>query len=307
MIIKKILITGGNGFVGRNIKSALGKYYNIFSPSKKRLNLLNQKKINLYLRKIKPDLIIHSAGLVGGILLNVNNQKEFLMQNYEMGKNIVVSANKNKIKNFLNISSSCIYPKNLMRPITEDDLLNGPLEPTNEGYALAKLSILKLCLYFNKENEFNYKSIIPCNLFGPEDNFKLKSSHLLAAIINKTHKAKIKKKEFVKIWGTGKPKREFMFINDFVDALFLIIKNFTKLPTIINVGTGKDYTIKKYYEMVAKEIEFKGKFEYDLSKPNGIKRKLLDISKLNKLGFAPKHSIQDGIKKTYEFYIKNKT
>jgi nucleoside-diphosphate-sugar epimerase len=303
-VIKKILITGGNGFVGRNIRSALDKYYNIFSPTKKNLNLLDQKKINLYLRKIKPDLIIHSAGLVGGILKNVNNQKEFLIQNYEMGKNLVISASKNKIKNFLNISSSCIYPKNLARQITEDDLLNGPLEPTNEGYALAKLSILKLCLYLNKVNKFNYKSIIPCNLYGPEDNFKLNSAHLLAAIINKTHKAKIKKKKVIKIWGNGKPKREFMFINDFVDALILIIKNFANLPPLINVGTGKDYTVRKYYKIVAKEIEFKGKFEYDLSKPNGMKRKLMDISKLNKLGFVPKHSIQDGIKKTYEFYKK---
>jgi GDP-L-fucose synthase len=302
MTIKKILITGGNGFVGKNLKLILKKHYLISSPTRRQLNLLDKKKIDSHIKKFKPDLIVHSAGLVGGILSNINNHSEFFLQNYEVGKNLITIAKQNNVKNFLNISSCCIYPKNLIRPINERDLLKGPLEPTNEGYALAKLSILKLCSYFNKQNKFNYKSIIPSNLFGPEDNFDLNSAHLLAAIINKTHESKIKNKKVI-IWGDGKSRREFMYISDFVEAVILIIKNFKKIPEIINVGTGKDYTVKDYYKMVAKEMKFHVKFKFDLTKPTGMKRKLLDTSIIKKLGFEPKHSIEDGIRKTYQFYL----
>lgn len=302
MTIKKILITGGNGFVGKNLKLILKKIYLVSSPTRKQLNLLDKRKIDLHLKKFKPDLVIHSAGLVGGILSNMNSHIEFFLQNYEIGKNLITIAKKNNVKNFLNISSCCIYPKNLRRPIMELDILKGPLEPSNEGYALAKLSILKLCSYFNKKNKFNYKSIIPSNLFGPEDNFDLNSAHLLPAIINKTHESKIKNKKVI-IWGDGKSRREFMYISDFAEAVVLIIQNFNVLPELINVGTGKDYTVKDYYKMVAKEMKFNAKYKFDLTKPTGMKRKLLDISIIKKLGFKPKHSIEEGIRKTYQFYL----
>ena len=205
----------------------------------------------------------------------------------------------------MNISSSCIYPKNFETPIKEKDLLIDKLEPTNEGYALAKILALKLTKFIYQDNNLNYKTIIPCNLYGPYDNFDPLSSHMIPGVIQKIHYAKQTNQSSVEIWGDGTSKREFMYIKDFIDFIGFSVKNFEVLPKILNVGTGKDYTIEEYYQMISKVIDYKGRFKYDLSKPSGMKRKLLDVSKSKKLGWKSRYTIQSGIQETYEYFKNN--
>jgi len=302
---KVIFLSGGNGMVGRNIiDHNEKKNYEILSPNSTILNLLNYKDTENFISNNKPDIIIHSAGLVGGIQANIDNPVKFFIENIQMGINILTASKALKVKNFINLSSSCVYPRNSDKPLSEDQILKGELEPTNEGYALAKISLTKLCEYINRENKyFSYKTIIPCNLYGKYDNFDNNNSHMIPGVINKIHKAKKNNLESVDIWGDGSVRREFMYASDFADFIYFAINRFNMMPQNINVGIGKDYTINDYYKIIADTIGYKGKFKKDLSKPIGMKRKLINNKKLKEFGWSPKTSLEHGIKQTYEYYL----
>lgn len=303
----KILITGSTGMVGRNLIEYLDKHsnYKLLTSSSKELNLLNDKEVESYLQKYLPDMIIHCAGVVGGIQANISYPVKFLVENTIMGINLINTAYKLGIKNLINIASSCMYPKYADNPLREEYILDGKLEPTNEGYALAKITVTKLCEYISKENnEFQYKTIIPCNLYGKYDKFDLEKSHMIPAVIRKIHNAKQENKKQIEIWGDGKARREFMYTEDLADFIYYAIKNFEKMPQNINIGLGEDYSINEYYKIISKVIGYKGDFTYDLSKPIGMKQKLVDITKLKEFGWNHKFSLEDGIQKTYEYFLQ---
>ena len=305
--ITKILITGGSGMVGRNfIEHYKSQKFSILSPSKREMNLLNFQEIDNYLLKNKPDLIIHAAARVGGIQANIKNPVSFLCENVEMGKNLLLAAKKQNIKKIINLSSSCIYPKNMEIPLEEEFVLSGSLEPTNEAYAIAKIFTQKLCSYINKEYpDLSYKTIIPCNLFGKYDNFDLETGHLLPNIINKIHSAKLNDENKVTIWGDGSVKREFMYVNDLIDCIYFSIENFSQMPETMNVGIGKDYSVLEYYNIVAKSFEWEGSFNFDMTKPVGQKQKLVSVKRLNKFGWKSKTSLQNSINETINHYLES--
>lgn len=301
------MITGAKGMVGRNIAEKLSREekYDLFLPSHKELDLLNATDTFKYIGDVKPDLIIHSAGIVGGIQANIKYPVKFLTKNVDIGRNVILGAKEANVRNLINLGSSCMYPREIENPLKEEYILKDKLEPTNEGYALAKIYAAKLCEYIVKEGEdYNYKTIIPCNLYGKWDKFDPSHSHMVAAVIKKIHEAKEQKLDKVIIWGDGKARREFMYAEDLADFVNFAIKNLSSLPNLMNVGLGYDYTINEYYNVISKVIGFNGKFEHDLSKPTGMKQKLLDISRQNDLGWQPKYSLEEGVKSTYEFYKK---
>ncbi|HFU0690755.1 TPA: NAD-dependent epimerase/dehydratase family protein [Morganella morganii] len=304
----KILLTGANGMVGKNIiDNHQSDRYIFFTPSSDELNLLNYSEINSYLAKKKPDLIIHAAGVVGGINANIKNPVKFLVNNMQMGLNLITAAKNNKIKNLLNLGSSCMYPKDIDSPLCEDMILKGELEPTNEGYALAKIACAKLCEYINRESSnYLYKTIIPCNIYGKFDKFDIDNSHMIPAVINKISNALDNNFEFIEVWGNGESRREFMYAEDLADFIFYAIKNFTEMPQNINVGLGYDYSINEYYRIVADIIGYNGMFVHDLSKPVGMHRKLTDTTLLSTFGWKHKTSLSTGIAKTYEYYLGEK-
>ena len=300
----KILITGAGGMVGQNISEKLNlSSYDLLTPKKNELNLLNKKNLQEYLEQNKPEFIIHAAGIVGGILFNIDNQARSLHENIVISTNLLECAIANNIKKILNISSSCIYPKNIQNPIREADLLKAELEPTNEGYAIAKIAMLKLCEYYSEIQDISFKTIIPCNLYGKYDKFNQEYSHMIPSVIMKIHKALINNESTVSIWGDGTSRREFMYVEDLANFILFAIKNFSKLPQNLNVGTGKDFTINEYYREIARVIGFKGEFTHDYSKPSGMKQKLVDISYLKKLGWSSTFNLNDGLKNTYEYYL----
>jgi GDP-L-fucose synthase len=304
--MQKILVTGSNGMVGRNIvEFEKAKNYVLLTPSSKELNLLDRVSINSYLLKHKPDIVIHCAGRVGGIHANMAHPVDFLFQNTQMGLNIIMASYEARIKKFINMGSSCMYPRNAKNPLNEELILQGELEPTNEGYAIAKITSTRLCEYINRENvAFQYKTIIPCNLYGRYDKFNPKHSHMLPAVIKKIHEAKINNLSEIDIWGDGKAKREFMYAEDLADFTYYALENFETMPQNINVGLGIDYTINEYYKAIADVIGFEGKFTHDLSKPVGMKQKLIDDTKLKEFGWKYKTSLKNGIQKTYEYYLR---
>ena len=308
--MKSILITGSSGMVGRSLVKILKKEYNILTPSSKKLNLNNIEKINRYLIKEKPTHIVHLAGYIGGIGANINDPVNFLQENMLMGLNLIKASHNLKIKNFLNIGSSCIYPANQNKPNDENKLLNGKIEPTNEGYALAKIACIKMCEYISRNSSMNYFSIIPCNIYGPFDKFNETNSHVIGSLIKKIHVAKNNNKKTVEIWGNGKSKREFIYVDDVAYAIksFLFTKKLIiKKLFWVNIGSGIDYSITSIAKIIAKEFNYTGEFIYNTKKPNGAKSKLLDIKLSKLLGFKPKVKFDEGIKKTVSWYLKNYT
>jgi len=303
---KVIYLSGGSGMVGRNIIDHIqSQDYKILTPKRSELNLLKYEDVKNFLNQNKPDLVLHAAGVVGGIEANIDNPVKFLVENTQIGINILTASKETKIKSFINLGSSCMYPRNSNNPLSEEQILSGKLEPTNEGYALAKIGTTKLCEYINSEdNSYLYKTIIPCNLYGKYDNFNNNSSHMIPAVIKKIHEAKKKNLQFVEIWGDGIARREFMYASDLTDFIYFAIKNFNKMPQNINVGIGKDYSINDYYKKIASIIGFKGEFKNNLSKPIGMKKKLISNQKLKEFGWKHKTSLEDGIKKTYEYFLK---
>lgn len=302
----KILLTGANGMVGRNILEVAGRHdHNFLSPSSTELNLLDGNAVTHYIRTHKPDMVIHAAGIVGGIQANMEQPVKFLVNNMRMGLNILTAANDCDVAKFLNLSSSCMYPRDAHNPLSEDLILKGELEPTNEGYALAKVTSTRLCEYICKENPNRlYKTIIPCNLYGRFDKFDPKNSHMIPAVIRKIDGAKKNNLREIDIWGDGEARREFMYAEDLAKFVFYAINSFKKMPQNLNVGLGNDYSINEYYQAVAKVVGYSGKFTHDLTKPVGMKQKLIDDKKLKAFGWSFKTSLEAGLKETYDFYLR---
>lgn len=302
----KILLTGSRGMVGKNIlehKSVSS--FEMLTPSSKELNLLDRQKVKEYFEKYKPDMVIHAAGIVGGIQANIAEPVRFLVDNMQIGLNVLTVSKELGIKKFMNLSSSCMYPRNAQNPLSEELILKGELEPTNEGYALAKIASTRLCEYIHKEDSsYLYKTVIPCNIYGRHDKFDPEHSHMIPAVIKKVSDACVEDKEAIDIWGDGEARREFMYASDLADFIYYAINNFERMPQNINVGLGKDYTINEYYQEIAKVIGFDGKFAHDLSRPVGMKQKLIDDTKLTEFGWKHKTSLGDGIQKTYNFYLE---
>lgn len=305
-MIRKVYISGSEGMVGSNIIDRAPSAYKLITPKLNELNLLDFNNVKSFIAKNSPDIIIHTAGIVGGIQSNISNPVKYLVDNTIMGKNLLMAARENNVTKLINLGSSCMYPKDAINPLKEEYILQGQLEPTNEGYAIAKIFTQRLADYIHREdNSFNYKTIIPCNLYGKWDKFNPQHSHMIPAVIKKIHEAKVANLPVVEIWGDGNARREFMFASDLADFIWYAIENFDTMPDLMNVGLGYDFTINEYYAVVAKVIGYKGKFKHDLTKPVGMQQKLVDIGKQKAFGWQPKYSLEEGIKITYDYFLKN--
>lgn len=313
----RIFIAGHTGMVGRSLKKFLEKkkFNNIITISRKKLDLRNKEKVEEFIKKKKPSIIINCAGKVGGILANSMYPTEFLDENISIQMNIIRGAYKSKVKHLINLGSSCIYPKKSKQPIKEEYILSGNLEKTNEAYALAKIIGLKACEYYNKQYGTSYLTVMPCNLYGPHDNFHLKNSHFIPALIKKFVNSKKLKNKKVEIWGSGKPKREIMHVDDIASAIFFIIEkkitknkfliNYLKKSSVINVGSSNEYTIKKIAHIIAKATKSDSKLIFNKKYPDGTMQKILDNRIIKKLGWKHKISLADGLDKTLKWYYKN--
>jgi GDP-L-fucose synthase len=309
MLEKKVYIAGHNGMVGSAILrnfAGLG-FKNIITRSSSQLDLTIQSDVDRFFLTEKPDVVVIAAAKVGGILANSTSRADFIYRNLMIEANIIQAAHNCNTEKLLFLGSSCIYPKFARQPIKEEYLLEGPLEFTNEPYAIAKIAGIKLCESYYRQFGSNFISIMPCNLYGPNDNFDLRTSHVMPALIRKFHEAK-KANEKVVIWGSGNPEREFLFVDDLADAVRFIIFNvnaqdiYEKGITHLNIGSGKDISIKNLLGIIRGVTGFEGEVEYDLSKPDGTPKKLLDVSRINDLGWKYTTELHTGIKKTYEWY-----
>ena len=304
----RILLTGGGGLVGSNVlQSARSQNHELFAPRSSLLNLLDFEGVQKYVADCKPDIVIHAAGRVGGIQANLAAPVDFLVENLDMGRNIILASRSAGVPRFLNIGSSCMYPRGHDTPLSEEMLLTGELEPTNEGYALAKIVCERLCQYVSRDQGFEYKTIIPCNIYGRHDSFSPAKSHLIPAIIYKLYSAMKSRDPTVEIWGDGLSRREFMYAADLADCIFDCIERFDSLPSIMNIGIGGDYTINQYYEVAASVLGFKGKFVHDLTKPVGMARKIVSIDKQLAWGWHAQTSLGEGIKQTYDYFLQQTT
>lgn len=301
----RILLTGGNGMVGRNLLENPGaSQHQLWAPSRKEVDLLDLSSVRQALRDYRPELVLHAAGRVGGIAANIAAPYEFLFENLEMGKNLIAGAREMKVPRFLNYSSSCVYPRFGKNPLREEDMLTGELEPTNEGYAIAKVSVMRLGEFAAKNGSLDFKSLIPCNLYGRFDHFDPIKSHLLPSIVMKLHQAKSTGASEVDIWGTGEVRREFMTAGDLASVTFRCLGMFDQLPRSMNVGLGHDHTVNEYYQTAAKVIGYSGRFVHDTTKPEGMKQKLVDNSRMKGLGLVAPTSLETGITLTYDYYLQ---
>ncbi|MDT8283100.1 MAG: GDP-L-fucose synthase [Gammaproteobacteria bacterium] len=303
---KKIYVAGHRGMVGSAITQQLSDtgFKNIVSRTSKELDLTNQAAVNSFFETEKPDYVFLSAAKVGGIFANDTYPAEFIRDNLLIQTNVIDAAYKNGVTKLLFLGSSCIYPKMAKQPISEDQLLTGPLEPTNEWYAIAKIAGIKMCQAYRKQYGFNAISLMPTNLYGTGDNFHLENSHVIPALIRKFHDAKMNNVDSVEVWGTGKAKREFIDVKDLAEAAVFLMQNYNEAE-IVNVGTGVDVSIAELADLVKDVTGFAGNINYDTSKPDGTPRKLLDVSKLHRLGWKEKISLEDGLKNAYQWFLDN--
>ncbi len=303
----KIYIAGHEGMVGSILlKELISRgYINLIYKPFKELDLRNQVDTLKFIQTSKPEYIFLIAGKVGGIQANIKYPAEFLYDNIMISANVIEAARLCNVKKLLFFGSSCIYPRLSPQPMKEDYLLTGPLEPTNEGYAIGKIAGLKLCEYYYKQYGLNFITVIPPNLYGPGDNFKTNDSHVISALIRKIHNAKEKNIPSVKIWGTGKARREFLYNQDLVDGIIFIMKNYNDKGHI-NLGYGKDVSIRELAEMIKNMVEYNGELIWDDSKPDGMPRKLMDSNRVFNMGWKPKINLKTGLNYTYKWYLANK-
>ena len=308
----KIYVAGSTGMVGSAIVRCLkhSGYTNILGKSSKELNLINQNEVETFFSREKPEIVILSAGKVGGIAANDTFRAEFIYNNLMIEANVIHASHKQNVKKLIFLGSSCIYPKFAAQPIKEEELLSDFLEPTNEPYAIAKIAGIKLCESYFRQYERNFFSVMPTNLYGINDNFDLQNSHVIPALIHKFHNVKTSDAEKVILWGTGTPRREFLFVDDLAEAIVFLMENFDAKDLYqqgvsqINIGTGEDVEISKLADLIKQVVGFGGEVFYDETKPDGVPRKLLDISRLSGLGWKPKMELEEGLRKTYEWFLQ---
>jgi GDP-L-fucose synthase len=301
----KIYVAGHNGMVGSAIVRKLKElgYNKIITSDRNSVDLLNQNRVKMFFGHEQPEYVFLCAAKVGGIKANDDFRADFIYENLMIQSNVIKASFDNKVKKLLFLGSSCIYPKFSEQPIKEEYLLTGSLEPTNDAYSIAKIAGIKMCQSFNQQYGTNYISVMPTNLFGPNDNYDLNNSHVLPALIRKFHEAKVNDSDSVEIWGTGTPKREFLYVDDLADACHYLMLNYNG-SEIVNVGTGEDVTIKDLALTVKEVIGYDGDIYFNTDMPDGTPRKLLDVSKLKELGWMANTSLKDGIKKAYLDYVK---
>jgi len=312
----KILVAGSTGMVGSAILKNLQSkgYENIYSAPRSHFDLTKQEDVERYFHANEPEYVFLAAAKVGGILANKKYTADFIRDNLLIQTNIIDAAYRYGVKKLLFLGSSCIYPKFPNIPITEDQLMTGPLEPSNDSYAIAKIAGIKMCQAYREQYGFNAISAMPTNLYGPNDNFDLETSHVLPALMRKCHQGKDRLDHdlggpfipSIVLWGDGSPRREFLHVNDLADACVFLMQNYDQ-PEHINVGTGEDLTIKELAETIADVVGFDGEFVWNTDKPNGTPRKLLDTSKINSLGWYPTIGVRRGIKETYDWYLENES
>lgn len=306
----KIYVAGHRGLVGSALTRKLESkgYSNLLFRTHKELDLTNQQAVNEFFEKEKPEYVFLAAAKVGGILANSTYPAGFIYENLMVESNVIHAAYKYGVKKLLFLGSSCIYPKLAPQPLKEEYLLTGSLEETNEAYAIAKIAGIRLCKHYNQQYGTNFISVMPTNLYGPNDNFDLETSHVMPALIRKFHEAKVNNEPDVVVWGTGKPLREFMHVDDMADACVYLMENcdYSDIGEFVNIGVGEDISIKELVELIKEIVGFEGEIRHDTSKPDGTPRKLMDVSRLNGLGWKAGISLKDGIKETYEWYIWSK-
>ena len=303
---EKIFVAGHRGMVGSALIRRLESesFSNLLVCDRSKLDLRDESGVAKFFAEERPDVVILAAAKVGGIKANNDFPVEFLLENLQIQNNVICSAYENGVRKLLFLGSSCIYPKLAPQPIPETALLSGPLEPTNEAYAIAKIAGIKLCQAYSRERGANFISVMPTNLYGPNDNFDLETSHVLAALLRKAHEAKTRKESKLIVWGSGKPRREFLHVDDVALACVLLLEKYDS-PEIINVGCGEDISIRELAELICELVGFDGELAWDTTKPDGTPRKLLDITKLRALGWKPSIPLREGIIQTYEWYKAN--
>lgn len=302
----KIWVAGGSGMAGSAIVRKLMErgYSNIIGLRSRELDLRRQQETEAYIAQESPDCVILAAARVGGIQANMNSPVEFLYDNLAIQNHVIYSAAKHGVRRLIFLASSCVYPRLSPQPMREEYLLDGKPEPTNEGYALAKIAGLKLCEFINQQYGYAYISVMPCNLYGPGDNFDPIRSHVVPALIRKVHEAKITNAQHITLWGTGKARREVMYSDDLADACVFLLENAYSDSQFLNVGTGIDMTIQELAEIIMDVVGYRGELRFDSSKPDGMPRKVLDVSRINALGWQAKTSLRLGLEKTYLDYLE---
>ena len=303
---EKIFVAGHRGMVGSALIRALeaAGFSKLLKRDRSELDLGDSAAVSTFFAKEKPEVVIFAAAKVGGIKANNDQPVEFLLENLRVQNNVIAAAHENGARKLLFLGSSCIYPKLAPQPIPESALLSGPLEPTNEAYAIAKIAGVKLCQAFSREYGANFISAMPTNLYGPNDNFDLETSHVLAALLRKAHEAKKSSAHELVVWGTGTPRREFLHVDDCASACLFLLEKYDS-PEIVNVGCGEDISIRQLAELICDVVDFDGELSWDKTKPDGTPRKLLDISTLRALGWTPTIKLRDGIAQTYAWFLKN--
>ena len=303
---EKIFVAGHRGMVGSALIRAFeaAGFSKLLKRDRSELDLGDSAAVSKFFAKEKPEVVIFAAAKVGGIKANNDQPVEFLLENLRVQNNVIAAAHENGARKLLFLGSSCIYPKLAPQPIPESALLSGPLEPTNEAYAIAKIAGVKLCQAFSREYGANFVSAMPTNLYGPNDNFDLETSHVLAALLRKAYEAKKSSARELVVWGTGTPRREFLHADDCASACLFLLEKYDS-PEIVNVGCGEDISIRELAELVCEVVGFDGELSWDKTKPDGTPRKLLDVSKLRGLGWTPTIPLRDGIAQTYDWFLKN--
>src|SRR5437667_1557487 len=304
--LEKIFVAGHRGLVGSALirRFEAGGFGNLVKRDRSQLDLADEQTVRNFFAQEKPGVVVFAAAKVGGIKANTDFPLEFLLDNLRIHTNIIHAAHDSGVRKLLVLGSSCIYPKHAPQPIPETALLGGPLEPTNEAYAIAKIAGIKLCQAYAREYGANFISAMPTNLYGPNDNFDLETSHVLAALLRKAHEAKTRKARELAVWGSGTPRREFLHVDDLASACLFLLEKYDS-PEIINVGCGEDISIRELAQLICDIVGFEGQLAWDTTKPDGTPRKLLDVTKLQNFGWQPTIPLRDGIAQTYDWFLKN--